>query len=534
MTRDLRRDMSDYAARSASQAGEAMDVYLDDLVEAMEREAPLDNAEPLLARRHEEIMEATPEIVGIAMADETDRFIGTGMKRISRDPVMNENWFLAALDNPNDLTVLNVSDNKVIITNEAYSADRIFSVLGAGNIDGVNAVIMMDIKKDVFQSLIDSAAVSSETFVFVTDAEGEIVYTPVNPIVYRLDEKCRTMADGSQERIRIENNEYLVSTYESKDTQWHFISVTSLYDLNRSMLRMYIVLILITVLVLAAAIFISVRLADSVDKPIRELIGKMQLVEKGDLSIRANMNYQDEFGTLGKSFDHMLDQMNGMLEQIQTEKQRTLQARLKSMQEQIKPHFLYNTLDTINWMAREHHADDVVKIVEALTDMFRLGLSQGKDYITVREEIDHVRNYLYIQSVRYGAKITYEIDADKDCLETVIPKLILQPLVENSIYHGIKLKKGGGHIKVTAGKQDDQLLLSVYDTGVGISRKDLDKLRDNIRSIKEGGEGSFGMTYIIERLKLYGQGDFDLEVESVENAYTEVIIRLTERDDSNV
>ncbi|MCR4657129.1 MAG: sensor histidine kinase [Lachnospiraceae bacterium] len=541
MAKDIRKDMAEFAARSASQAGEAMDVYIDVyhelmmyLIEAMEREASLANAEALMIRRHEEVMSGYPEIVGIALADESDRFIGTGMERISRDPVSEEKWFQEAIGNPDGLTVLNASENKVIITNKAYSADKIFSILGTGRVNGINAVILMDIKKDVFQTLIESVAVSSDSFVFVTDEKGAIVYTPVNPVVYRLDGRCLFLESGKQEKVLIQGDEYLVSAYKSKSTDWNFISVTSLYEQKQNMIRMYLILALITVVVLAAAIMISIKLADSFDDPIQKLITKMRLVEKGDLSVRADLKYQDEIGMLGRTFDHMLERMNIMMEEIQTEKQRALTARLKSLQEQIKPHFLYNTLDTINWMAREHQADDVVKMVEALTNMFRLGLSQGKDFITVKEEIGHVTNYLYIQSVRYGDKLTYDINVSGDCLEMVIPKLILQPLVENSIYHGIKLKKGGGRISVNAKKQGEELILSVYDTGAGLSREKLSSLRESIVSIREGGTGSFGMTYIIERLRLYAGDEFDIEIESVKGAFTEVVIRLRERESTYV
>ena len=280
----------------------------------------------------------------------------------------------------------------------------------------------------------------------------------------------------------------------------------------------------------AVAVIISVKLADSFDKPIQKLIDKMHLVEQGDLSVRADLKYQDEIGDLGRNFDHMLDTMNVMMVEIQTEKQRTLQARLKSLQEQIKPHFLYNTLDTINWMARERGADDVVKMVEALTNMFRLGLSQGKDCITVREEIEHIKNYLYIQGVRYGEKLSYEFQVDNDTLDIIIPKLILQPLVENSIYHGIKLKKGGGKILIKSQKIGDVLTLSVYDNGAGMSRQKLEELRKDVEAIENGENGSFGMTYVIERLKLYAGDDFSINIESYEGVFTEVTIRLRDRE----
>ena len=541
MTADAQKETAQHADQLSRQVGDAMDVYMgifreltDYLVESMENEADLPNADELLLRRHQNIINAYPEIVGIAVADEDDRFLGTGMKRISKDYLGNEEWFLKAPKRGEGIAVLNSSEGKIVITNEAYSADQIFSVMGAGEIGGKKTVILMDIKKDVLKNLIESVSVSSNSFVFIEDESGGIVYTPVNPIVYRIDDEGLAISDGEQKSITIQGNEYLLSASLEHESGWKFISVTSLIEQQHKVTRLYLVFLFSAILLLMVVIWISNRLAESFNRPIQKLTEKMQLVEQGDLSVRANLKYHDEIGTLGDNFDHMLDKMNTLVEDIQTEKQRTLAARLKSLQEQIKPHFLYNTLDTINWMAREHGADDVVKMVEALTNMFRLGLSQGKDYITVREELEHVKNYLYIQSVRYEDKLTYEIDADENCMEIVIPKLILQPLVENSIYHGIKLKKMGGSIKVSAKRNESMLYLTVYDTGLGMSEEELKNLKDTIEKIKQGEQRSFGMTYVIERLKLYANDGFDIDVDSAQGKYTRVSISLGIKEDGNV
>ena len=541
MTADAQRETEQHAEQLSRQVGDAMNVYMgifrelsDYLVESMESEADLPNADELMLRRHRNVLSTYPEIVGIAVANEDDKFLGTGMRRVSRDLLVNEEWFRKAPERGGGIAVLNSSEGKIVITNEAYSADQIFSVMGTGEIDGKKTVILMDIKKDVLGSLIDSVSDSSDSFVFIEDDSGNIVYTPVSPVVYRIDEKGLAIGDGQQETLKIQGNEYLLSASLEQQSGWKFISVTSLIEQQRKVMRMYLISIVSAILLVLVIIFISNRLAESFNRPIQKLTKQMQLVEQGDLSVRANLKYHDEIGTLGDNFDHMLDRMNTLVEDIQTEKQRTLQARLKSLQEQIKPHFLYNTLDTINWMAREHGADDVVRMVEALTNMLRVGLSQGKDYITVREEIEQVRNYLYIQSVRYENKLSYEFDIDENCMEIVIPKLILQPLVENSIYHGIKLKKEGGSILVSAKRDATKLYLSVYDTGQGMSEEELETLRNNIAEIKEGGPGSFGMTYVIERLKLYAAEGFDIEVDSKQGEYTSVRISLGLKEEWNV
>ncbi len=520
----------------AVQACESIDVYIDvcrEMVEYFIRDSigdsDLDNAEELIKERQTDIMAAFPGIVGIALADESDRFIGTGMSRISRDRFADEKWFSKAADSPGKLMILNELGSRIVILDDVYSVDSYFSFVEGFYLNGKRTVIMINVKKDVLKTLIDSVSGVTDSFVFIVDSDGDIVYAPVNTVVYRLDEQSLLLESGSRDEVVVNGIEYNLSSRGSKNTDWRIISVISSYAYKRNSRIALFTFIAVALSILIMIVIISILLANSFNKPVQELIEKMRRVEEGDLSVRVDFKYKYEIGMLGRTFDDMLDRMNVMMEQIQTEKQRTLQARLKSIQEQIKPHFLYNTLDTINWMARGKQADDIVKMVEALTRMFRLGLSQGRDYITVRDEIEHITNYLYIQGVRYGSKLRYDIDTDANALKRTIPKLILQPLVENSIYHGIKLKKGGGEIHIKAKMEGEELLLSVYDTGAGMTADRLHDIREEITAIRNGGIGSFGITYIIERLGIYTQCDYDIEIDSAEGEFTEVIIRLRER-----
>ena len=176
MTGDAQRETEQHAEQLSRQVGDAMTVYMgvfrelsDYLVESMESEADLPNADELMQRRHINVLNTYPEIVGIAVADEDDRFIGTGMRRVSRDRLSSEEWFIKAPERGEGIAVLNSSEGKIVITNEAYSADQIFSVMGTGEIDGKKTVILMDIKKDVLGSLIDSVSANSDSFVFIED-----------------------------------------------------------------------------------------------------------------------------------------------------------------------------------------------------------------------------------------------------------------------------------------------------------------------------------------------------------------------------
>jgi two-component system sensor histidine kinase YesM len=196
------------------------------------------------------------------------------------------------------------------------------------------------------------------------------------------------------------------------------------------------------------AILLSVFFASSIALPVEKLRSLMRQAETGDFSIRFSENRQDEIGQLGQSFNRMIEEISNLIDQVYHEQQRKRETELRVLQEQIKPHFLYNTLDTIQWMAQEHGAQDIVDMVSALTQLFRVGLSKGQEMIPLREELRHVESYLFIQKVRYEDKFDYTISINPGIDQLRVLKVILQPLVENAIYHGIKERRGKGHILV--------------------------------------------------------------------------------------
>ena len=204
---------------------------------------------------------------------------------------------------------------------------------------------------------------------------------------------------------------------------------------------------------------------------------------------------------------------------------------MKALQAQINPHFLYNTLDTIVWMAESKKTNQVIEIVRALSSFFRISLSKGKDWISIREEIEHVRSYLVIQKMRYRDILNYKIEVDKDLLDGTILKLTLQPLVENAIYHGIKNKKNGGTIVVRAQRVGDNLVrLEVQDDGVGFTPHKLAQIRAKIAEDEFGEitmkEEGFGLENVNKRIKLYFGKDYGLYVQSKYQEGTQVVAKI--------
>lgn len=203
----------------------------------------------------------------------------------------------------------------------------------------------------------------------------------------------------------------------------------------------------------------------------------------------------------------------------------------KLLQEQINPHFLYNTLDTIVWLAEDNRNEEAVAMVTSLSDFFRTTLCQGRDYITVREEEAHIISYLKIQQFRYQDIMDYEIQIEEEMKKFVIPKLLLQPLVENALYHGVKKKRGKSLIRVKGFQKDEKLIFQVIDNGKGMSAEELNTLRENVqKGPDERKNKGFGLANVNQRIRHYYGETYGLYIESTENEGTEATIIIAAKN----
>lgn len=476
----------------------------------------------------ENVANSHREVAGILIASKEDLYVSTGMSRISRDPFENEQWYREAVENPEEIQLISVVTGRNIVTNRSYSIDDVFSLAKAvqnPDTGEVLGVILLDIRHDIIQSSINGITIGEEGFVFVTDEEDNMVYTPVNEIVYRVNPKWFRSAEPMS--VQIGGGSYQIRSELSPYTGWRTVGVFSLDEVMSSVNTIVYILLACVIISLVLVVIVSFQLTRTLTNPIFKLKRLMRQAESGDLTVRFNGRNNDEIGELGQSFNHMIARIDDLIQMVYVEQKNKRTAEMKSLQEQIKPHFLYNTLDTISWMARDYEADDIVRLVDALTNMFRIGLSHGKDIISVKEEITHVSNYLYIQKIRYKDKLNYQIQVDESLYSIEVPKLILQPLVENAIYHGIKAKRGGGTIYITGEPVERNLLFTVRDDGAGMPQEKVDEInrRMSERSVLDE-QKSFGLFYIRERIQLcYGEG-YGVHVESTLGEGTRVTITL--------
>jgi len=291
------------------------------------------------------------------------------------------------------------------------------------------------------------------------------------------------------------------------------------------------------VLMLAAILFSVVAawgLSRSIYLPIKKLHDVTATITKNDLQALVTSDNVDEITELGLSFNIMIGKIRDLLDSKIKEQENLKKAEMRALQAQINPHFLYNTLDTIIWMAESKKYKQVIEIVSALSQFFRISLSKGRDWITIAEEVEQTRSYLTIQKIRYRDVLDFNIDFDERVSNNTILKLILQPLVENALYHGIKNKRQGGTIDVRAKmKNENEVLLEVEDNGIGFTEEKLTQLQaelaDDSGDIRM--ESGFGIGNVNKRIRLYYGKQYGLSVRSEYNTGTCVTLVIPAKKD---
>lgn len=297
--------------------------------------------------------------------------------------------------------------------------------------------------------------------------------------------------------------------YEIRDMQAEKAEMDEFYQ--RAMTGSFITFVFLTLMV----ILFSVYLPGSFTKPIKDLVDVTDRISKGDLTVRSSNDSGDEVGTLAKSMNQMISKINELLSQITKEQIRIKETELELLQSQINPHFLYNTLDTIIWLAEGGDERRVVEMVKSLSAFFRTSLSRGRDMITIREEMVHARSYLEIQQFRYQDILEYEINVSPDINECTIPKITIQPLIENALYHGIKNKRGGGKITVSSDRDGDDIVISVSDNGIGMTPERLREVTSGLEGERPSDSAIYGLYNVNERIKLKFGEKYGITLHSV-------------------
>ncbi len=329
----------------------------------------------------------------------------------------------------------------------------------------------------------------------------------------------------------LENNIYVLTELIQDDIQYYIYYQTQSMeevtdDLNEQISTFMVACVLVFAVLVVGVTIAAVFITSGIIRPLKELNSATEKLAKGDFAARAEVNSRDEIAVLAEGFNDMAGNMQAMIGKIKEDEQKIRKADLRLLQEQINPHFLYNTLDTIVWQIEGNEPEQAVSMVVSLSNFFRQVLSKGKEFISIREEEQHIRSYLEIQEIRYHDILEYSIQIDPAIYNYQILKLTLQPVVENALYHGIKRKRAKGYIHISGEKRGGDILLFVGDNGAGMEKDELEQLRREIgRPCKETERG-FGLANVNERIRMYFGEKYGLSISSEKGEGTIVEIRI--------
>ena len=382
--------------------------------------------------------------------------------------------------------------------------------------------------------------IAGELLLTTTDRESRRSISSVLNLCENLDEKIRLIASTENyddRQTQLENNIYVLTSLIQQYMYDYLYSEAALLhtmqlEMNRRAAVEAVLVVLVMAMLLAALMRRAFRFGRTITAPITELCRRVSEISGGDLSPHVPVQSgQPEIRALSDGFEQMVVRLNAQIEQTQKEQEQLYRTELALLQAQINPHFLYNTLDNTIWLIEAGRNGDAIEMISELSSFFRSFLSRGNDIITLREEERHIRSYLEIQKFRYQDILDYDIEIDPLLSDCAVPKLTLQPLIENALYHGIKMKRGKGHIHVSGTRSDGEVLLQVCDNGAGISEEHLLKLKNSMGpgAIERVG---FGLAAVQERLQLlYGRG-YGISIESTPGKGTTVSVRLPFRQQS--
>lgn len=313
-----------------------------------------------------------------------------------------------------------------------------------------------------------------------------------------------------------------------KVSDWRFYVVSSvpMMELYKSSIRTIFLMAFILLFLLTISLLVVKRIISKVYRPLDKVVRKMDDVASGSLKTRINVEHMGEdFTKLAVGFNSMMEEILVLMEQVKMEQHQIEQIRFNALQSQIQPHFLYNTLECIHWQAMVDGNGEISTLVKALAKYYRICLSGGHDVIPLKMELEHVRNYLIIQNMRYDDIIGSEFDVEEAASDVMIPKLTLQPLVENSIYHGIKVKEGKtGSLFLKVRKRSSDVLITLADTGTGMSQQQIDEMNQHLSEYDDSF--GYGVRNVNKRIELLYGEEFGLYYLRNESGGVTVEIRL--------
>ena len=485
------------------------------------------------------ILDSRSDIRNVGIISKNGRMlINDGSKSVNQDLDLNtQEWYATALEKPNG-PILTSSHVQHIISGErpwVITLSRgIRDRSGSGEKEGV---FFIDLNYSAISGLCDQSTVGTKGYAFILDAKGNIVYHPQQQQLYNelQTENISLIMDTDEDTVLTGtgNDGKLYSISRSEKTGWTVVDCTNVKELLSKSRQAQSVYVLTAIILVIVALLFSRFMARSITLPIQKLRDSMKKVQEGDFSVSdVVVDSKNEIGSLTKSFDVMTHRIHELMEQNVHEQEEKRKSELKALQSQINPHFLYNTLDSIIWMAEGKKNEEVVLMTASLARLLRQSISNEDEVVPIANEVEYARGYLTIQKMRYKDKLEFQIEVDSSILYILLIKLVLQPIIENAIYHGLKYKESKGLLIVKGFMKDGNAVLQVIDDGVGMDEETLAHIYDKHKvNYHSNGVGVYNVQ---KRLKLYYGEDYGITYTSELGKGTTATITIPGRQEGQI
>jgi len=467
-----------------------------------------------------------------------------GVFSLNQNPLRNPH-FTYLMEHPEDVLIIPAANSSPLdrLDGFTYPDDNLISVMATIKqriTHEVIGFIVIDLNDSFVRNFLESYTFGQTGIFYVTDAEGHPIYMPPAS-EHRLPamETGTWLAAPKDSLVTVDAESgisWFVTYTTSQETGWKIIGVAPLAEIVAdafNIRRLIFISVALSILFIAILYFF---MTNRLTRPIQILMRKMRQAAGGNLDAKVHPSGSDEIAALGSSFNTMIERIKELMERSIREQRLIQMAELRMLQAQINPHFLYNTLDSVIWMAEAGNKEQVIQVIQALSKFFRISLSKGRELITIWEELEHVRSYLVIQQVRYRDILDYSIEVPKEMYSYLILKMTLQPIVENALYHGIKNKRGRGMIRISGQMQDGAMLITVTDNGAGMSREKLEALTRRYQTasdlelgeelINDRDQSGYGLYNVEQRIRLFYGDEYGITIMSEEGAGTSVTVRI--------
>ncbi len=474
-------------------------------------------------------------VTNLALFSKSGELLGTvPAARLKTDlDIREESWFQEAMLRTENLHftmphVQYIFENDENQYTWVITMTRSVELTNGGSTE--QGILLIDIAYGSLKQLLDSIVLGNNGYLYMVNPEGRLIYHPKEQLIDagQMEENYRAAAayrDGNyRETFQGEIRDVTVKTVGY--TGWKLVGVTPEKGSYLNTLKTKLFMIFLIAFFLFMLMIINASISARITIPIHELEKSVNALEAGNLDVEVYQGGSYEIRHLGRSIGDMARQIKVLMQDIVAEHESKRKSEFDTLQSQINPHFLYNTLDIIVWMIENEQKSEAVRVVTALARFFRISLSKGKSIIPVRDELEHVRSYLMIQQMRFKNKFTYTIDAPPEVLGLASLKLMLQPLVENAIYHGMEFKDGDGIIEILVEQKEDGIWFTVRDNGLGMTEEQVESLLTDHAHVSSKRGSGIGVKNVNERIRLYFGNEYGLLIDSEPDEGTTICIHL--------